>query len=262
MMRALYTATTGLASQQLNMDVVANNLANVNTHGFKKARAEFQELLYQTLQVPGSETELGTQQPASLQVGLGVRPVSTQRMFTQGSLENTGNPLDLAIEGDGFFQIIRENGDVAYSRAGVFNRDALGNVVTPEGLPLEPALSIPDDAVQITISRTGVVSALTGGSTTPVQLGQIELARFANPAGLVSLGGNLYGPSASSGDPIVGLPGESAFGTTAQEFLEGSNVNIAEELVDMIVGQRAYEINSKAVQTVDEMLQMANNMRR
>lgn len=262
MMRALYTSTTGLESQQLNMDVVANNLANVNTTGFKKARAEFEDLLYQTLQVAGAETALGTQQPTSLQVGLGVRAGSTQQQFTQGSLEATGNPLDLAIEGDGFFQVTRENGDIAYTRAGVFNRDSLGNVVNPDGLPLEPALSIPEDTVSITISRTGVVSALTGGSTTPVQLGQLELARFANPAGLTSLGGNLFAPSAASGDPITGLPGESAFGTVAQEFLEGSNVNIAEELVNMIVGQRAYEINSKAVQTVDEMLQIANNMRR
>jgi len=262
MMRALHTATTGLASQQLNMDVVANNLANVNTTGFKKARAEFQELLYQTLEVAGSETALGTQEPTSLQVGLGVRAGSTQRMFTQGSLESTGNPLDVAIEGDGFFQVIRENGEIAYTRAGVFNRDSLGNVVNPDGLPLEPSLSVPDNVTQITISRTGLVSALTGGTTTPVQLGQLELARFANPAGLTSLGGNLYQPSAASGDAITGLPGEDAFGTVAQEFLEGSNVNIAEELVDMIVGQRAYEINSKAVQTVDEMLQMANNMRR
>jgi flagellar basal-body rod protein FlgG len=262
MMRALQTATTGLVGQQLNMDVVANNLANVNTHGFKKARAEFQELLYQTVQVAGTETELGTQQPTSLQVGLGVRPVATQRLFTQGSLESTGNPLDLAIEGEGFFQVLQENGEIAYTRTGVFNRDSLGNIVTPEGLPLEPGLTLPDDTVQITISRSGVVSVLAGGSATPVQVGQLELARFANPAGLNSLGGNLYAPTPASGDPVLGVPGETGFGSIAQEFLEGSNVNIAEELVNMIVGQRAYEINSKAVQTADEMLQMANNLRR
>jgi flagellar basal-body rod protein FlgG len=262
MMRALQTATTGLVGQQLNMDVVANNLANVNTHGFKKARAEFQELLYQTVQVAGTETELGTQQPTSLQVGLGVRPVATQRLFTQGSLESTGNPLDMAIEGEGFFQVLQENGEIAYTRTGVFNRDSLGNIVTPEGLPLEPGLTLPDDTVQITISRSGVVSVLAGGSATPVQVGQIELARFANPAGLNSMGGNLYAPTPASGDPVLGVPGETGFGSIAQEFLEGSNVNIAEELVNMIVGQRAYEINSKAVQTADEMLQMANNLRR
>jgi len=262
MMRALNTATTGLVSQQLNMDVVANNLANVNTHGFKKARADFQELLYQTLQVAGTQTDLGTQQPTSLQVGLGVRPVATERIFTQGSLEATDNPLDMAVEGDGFFQVIQENGQVAFTRSGVFNRDSLGNVVTPDGLPLEPAITIPDDAVNITISKTGVVSVLTGGSSTPTQVGQVQLARFANPAGLNSLGDNLYATTAASGDAVVGIPGDTSFGTVAQGFLEGSNVNIAEELVNMIVGQRAYEINSKAVQTADEMLQMANNMRR
>jgi flagellar basal-body rod protein FlgG len=262
MMRALNTATTGLVSQQLNMDVVANNLANVNTHGFKKARADFQELLYQTLQVAGTQTELGTQQPTSLQVGLGVRPVATERIFTQGSLESTDNPLDMAVEGDGFFQVVQENGEVAYTRTGVFNRDSLGNVVTPDGLPLEPAITIPDDAVNITISKTGVVSVLTGGSATPTQVGQVQLARFANPAGLNSLGDNLYAPTDASGDAVVGIPGDTSFGSVAQGFLEGSNVNIAEELVNMIVGQRAYEINSKAVQTADEMLQMANNMRR
>jgi flagellar basal-body rod protein FlgG len=262
MMRALNTATTGLISQQLNMDVVANNLANVNTHGFKKARADFQELLYQTLQVAGTQTELGTQEPTSLQVGLGVRPVATERIFTQGSLESTDNPLDMAVEGDGFFQVVQENGEVAYTRTGVFNRDSLGNVVTPDGLPLEPAITIPDDTVSITISKTGVVSVLTGGSATPSQVGQVQLARFANPAGLNSLGDNLYAPTDASGDAVVGIPGDTSFGTVAQGFLEGSNVNIAEELVNMIVGQRAYEINSKAVQTADEMLQMANNMRR
>lgn len=262
MMRALDTATTGLVSQQLNMDVVANNLANVNTHGFKKARADFQELLYQTIQVAGTQTDLGTQEPTSLQVGLGVRPAATERIFTQGSLESTENPLDMAVEGDGFFQVVQENGEVAYTRNGVFNRDSLGNVVTPDGLPLEPAITIPDDTVSITISKTGVVSVLTGGATTPTQVGQVQLARFANPAGLNSLGDNLYAPTAASGDAVVGIPGDASFGTVAQGFLEGSNVNIAEELVNMIVGQRAYEINSKAVQTADEMLQMANNLRR
>jgi flagellar basal-body rod protein FlgG len=262
MMRALDTATTGLIGQQLNMDVVANNLANVNTHGFKKARAEFQELLYQTLQVAGTQTELGTQAPTSLQVGLGVRPAATERIFTQGALESTDNPLDMAVEGDGFFQVVQENGQIAYTRAGVFNRDSAGNVVTTDGLPLEPAITIPADTTSITISKSGVVSVLAGGSATPTQVGQIQLARFANPAGLDSLGSNLYAPTAASGDAVVGIPGEGPIGTVTQGFLEGSNVNIAEELVNMIVGQRAYEINSKAVQTADEMLQMANNMRR
>jgi len=262
MMRALDTATTGLIGQQLNMDVVANNLANVNTHGFKKARAEFQELLYQTLQVAGTQTELGTQEPVSLQVGLGVKPAATERIFTQGALEATENPLDMAIEGEGFFQVVQENGEIAYTRSGVFNRDASGNVVTTDGLPIEPAISIPDDTTTITISKSGIVSVMTGGSATPTQVGQVQLARFANPAGLNSLGDNLYGATPASGDAVVGIPGEEAFGSVTQGFLEGSNVNIAEELVKMIVGQRAYEINSKAVQTADEMLQMANNMRR
>jgi len=262
MMRALDTATTGLMGQQLNMDVVANNLANVNTHGFKKARAEFQELLYQTLEVAGTQTELGTQAPTSLQVGLGVRPAATERIFTQGALESTDNPLDMAIEGGGFFQVVQENGEIAYTRTGAFNRDSAGNVVTTDGLPLEPAVTIPEDTTSITISKSGVVSVLTGSSATPTQVGQIQLARFANPAGLNSLGSNLYAPTSASGDPVVGIPGDGSLGTVSQGFLEGSNVNIAEELVKMIVGQRAYEINSKAVQTADEMLQMANNMRR
>jgi len=262
MMRALHTATTGLVGQQLNLDVVANNLANVNTAGFKKSRADFQELLYQTQQIAGTETALGTQEPTSIQVGLGVRPMSTQRLFTQGSLEPTGNALDMAIEGGGFFQVIRENGEVAYSRTGIFHRDSLGNVVTPDGLPLEPAVTVPDDTVSITISKSGTFSVLTGGATTPVQVGQVQLARFANPAGLNSLGGNLYAPTNASGTAVVGNPGEGAFGTIAQEFIEGSNVNIAEELVNMIIGQRAYEINSKAVQAADEMLQVAGNLRR
>ena len=262
MMRALYTATTGLVGQQLSLDVVANNLANVNTTGFKKARADFQELLYQTMQVAGSETTLGTQVPSGLQVGLGVSPQSTQRLFAQGSLQSTGNSLDMAIEGDGFFQVLRDNGEIGYTRAGNFQRDSQGTIVTSDGLPLEPAISIPDDTLQITISKTGVVSVLAGGSSVPTQVGQIELARFANPAGLNSLGSNLYAPTNASGDAVIGNPGDAALGSIAQEFLEGSNVNIAEELVNMIVGQRAYEINSKAVQAADEMLQVAGNLRR
>lgn len=262
MMRALHTATTGLIGQQLNLDVVANNLANVNTTGFKKGRADFQELLYQTLQVAGAETPLGTQQPTGIQVGLGVKTMSTQRLFTQGSLQSTGNPLDMAIEGDGFFQVVRENGEIAYTRSGVFQRDSLGNIVTSAGLPLEPAVTIPEDTVQITISSSGVISVLAGGAATPTQVGQVQLARFANPTGLTSLGGNLLAPTAASGEPVVGTPGDGAFGSVSQEFIEGSNVNIAEELVNMIVGQRAYEINSKAVQAADEMLQVAANLRR
>ncbi len=262
MMRALYTATTGLVGQQLSLDVVANNLANVNTAGFKKSKAHFEELLYQTLEAGGNQTALGTEQPASLQVGLGVRPSSTFRSFTQGPLEATGNPLDMAIEGEGFFQVLQENGEIGYTRTGIFQRDSQGNVVTADGLPLEPAISVPSDVLSISISSSGVVSALSGASTVPVQLGQIELARFANPTGLTSLGGNLYDRSSASGDPLLGNPGDPAYGTISQEFIEGSNVNIAEELVAMIVGQRAYEINSKAVQAADEMLQVANNLRR
>ncbi|MFQ5508837.1 MAG: flagellar basal-body rod protein FlgG [Leptospirillia bacterium] len=262
MMRSLFTATTGLVSQQMNLDVVSNNLANVNTTGFKKSRADFEDLLYQTIQVAGTETTLGTQEPTSVQVGLGVRPLAVERIHTQGSLEGTDNPLDMAIEGEGFFQVIRENGEIGYTRAGIFQRDAVGNVVTPNGLPLEPAITVPSDATDIIISPTGAVSVLQGTSSTQTQIGQIQLARFANDVGLHSLGGNLLAPSAASGDPTVGNPGDPGYGGVTQGFVEGSNVNIAEELVNMIVGQRAYEVNSKAVQTADEMLQLANNLKR
>jgi flagellar basal-body rod protein FlgG len=262
MMRALHTATTGLVAQQLNLDVVANNLANVNTSGFKKSRADFKELLYQTQAVAGAQTNLGTQEPVSIQVGLGVAPMGTQRLFTQGSLAATGNALDMAIEGEGFFQVIRENGEIGYTRTGIFHRDSSGTVVTSEGLPLEPSITIPEDATNISISKIGVVSVLTSGSAIPTQVGQVQLARFANPVGLNSLGGNLYAPTPASGDGIIGNPGDGANGTIAHEFIEGSNVNIAEELVNMIIGQRAYEINSKAVQAADEMLQVAASLRR
>jgi len=262
MMRALHTATTGLVGQQLSLDVVANNLANINTTGFKKSRTDFEDLLYQTVQLAGADTPLGTQTPTNIQVGLGVRPVATPQLFTQGSLESTGNSLDMAIEGSGFFQVIRDSGDIGYTRAGNFQRDSQGTLVTPDGLPLEPAITIPEDALSIDISKTGVINVITGSSTTPVQVGQLELARFANPSGLNALGGNLYAPTAASGDAVLGTPGDQAYGTVAQEFLEGSNVNIAEELVNMIIGQRAYEVNSKAVQAADDMLQVANNLRR
>jgi len=261
-MRALYIAATGMEAQQLNVDIISNNLANINTTAFKKSRGDFQDLLYQTLKLPGASAGLGMQVPAGIQVGSGVRAASVQKVFMQGDFENTKNDLDLAIEGDGFFQIVMPDGTLAYTRAGSFKKDNTGRIVTSDGFPLEPSLSIPSDAVNVTISPDGIISVLQAGSSAPTEIGTIQLVRFPNPAGLNSIGRNLYLPTAASGEPIAGTPGDAGYGTIAQGYLETSNVNIAEELVNMIVGQRAYEINSKAIQVADEMMRTANELKR
>jgi len=262
MIRSLFTGATGMQAQQLNLDVIANNMANVNTTGFKKSRAEFQDLLYQTLRVPGAETGTGEQMPTGIQVGLGVRPTAVQKDFSQGDFRKTDGPLDLVIEGRGFFQVLQSDGEIAYTRAGAFKLDSDGNIVTADGLALEPSISIPADAESIFIAADGTVSVTQPGSNSPTQVGQIELARFANPAGLMAIGNNLFAETDASGDAITATPGEDGLGTVGQGFLETSNVAVVDEMVKMIVSQRAYELNSKVVQASDEILQMANNMRR
>jgi flagellar basal-body rod protein FlgG len=254
MLRALYSAATGMQSQQLNIDVIANNLANVNTTGFKKSRADFQDLLYQTIRTPGSPSTNTTQSPTGIQVGLGTRPAAVQRVFLQGGFTETGNPLDLAVEGDGFFQVTLPTGETTYTRAGSFKIDNQSRLVTSEGIPLEPAISIPLTAEQITVGQDGVVSATVPGQAQPSQVGQIQTARFTNPAGLRALGRNLYAETDTSGVPQLGTPGEDGRGTILQGFLEQSNVSVVEELIGLIVGQRAYEITARAIQAADDML--------
>ncbi len=260
MIRSLYTAATGMEAQRLNIDVVANNLANVNTTGFKRARADFQDLLYQDVKEPGAESAEGLQIPSGIQVGLGVRTVAVQKIFEQGDFVSTGNQLDLVIEGDGFFQVPKPDGEMAYTRAGAFKLDSEGRVVTSDGYPVEPALTIPTNTTSITVGTDGKVTVTQAGSNTPSEVGRITLARFSNPAGLKSIGRNLFTATDSSGEAITGNPGADGMGTVAQGFLENSNVNVVEEMVNMIVSQRAYEINSKAVTASDEMLQVINNL--
>lgn len=262
MMRALWTAGTGMVAQQANIDVISNNLANVNTTGFKKSRSDFQDLMYQTIRQAGSTTGPDTQLPTGVQIGHGVRQVATQKLYTEGSMQQTGNSLDVAIEGDGFFQITMPDGTVAYTRDGSFKRDSQGRVVTSEGFPLEPQITIPANATEISISSDGRVSATIPGQATPQDLGQLQLARFVNPAGLNSIGRNLLTETAASGTPTIASPGTDGTGTMVQRYLEMSNVQVVEEMVNMIVAQRAYEINSKAITTADEMLGQAANLKR
>jgi len=254
MFRALHSAATGMQAQQTNIDVVANNMANVNTTGFKKSRAEFQDLLYQTLRAPGGQAGQGASAPAGLQVGLGVRAAATQAMHSQGSLNQSGNALDLSIEGNGFFQITRPNGDLAYTRAGNFKTDSDGRLVTSDGFAVEPSITIPPDVTSISISSTGIVSVTQPGQTNPNEVGQLQLANFANPGGLLSTGHNLYAPTAASGQAVVANPGEEGTGALAQGFLEGSNVEVVTEMIDLIASQRAYEVNQRVITAADEML--------
>lgn len=262
MIRALWTSASGMMAQQLNTDVIANNLANVNTTGFKASRADFQDLLYQTIRPAGTSNTSGTQMPVGIQVGHGTRTIAIQKIFTQGDYEETGNPFDMVIEGDGFFQIALPDGSTAYTRAGSFKLDSMGRLVTSDGFLMKDQITIPQEAQDVTITSDGTVQALMPGQTLPQQLGVIELARFPNPAGLSSIGHNLYIATASSGTPITGTPGSNGLGTIVQRSLEMSNVKVVEEMVNLIVAQRAYEINSKAIQTADEMLGIANNLRR
>lgn len=261
MIRALWTAASGMQAQQLNIDVIANNLANVNTSGFKKSRADFQDVMYQSVKTTGAPSTNSTQ-AAGIEIGLGTTPAAVTKVFTAGNITNTGNELDLAIEGDGFFQIQMPDGTTTYTRSGSFKRDGQGRVVTSDGYPLMPEMVIPSNTTKISIGTDGTVSVLQSGQSSATTVGNIQLATFQNPAGLSSLGRNLYQVTDASGDATTGTAGQNGIGTLSQGFLEMSNVNVMEEMVNMIVGQRAYEINSKAVQAADEMLQQANNMKR
>ncbi|NWF36551.1 flagellar basal-body rod protein FlgG [Mariprofundus sp. KV] len=262
MMRALWTASTGMAAQSLNVDVISNNIANVNTNGFKRGRAAFQDLMYQQVKAPGSEaSSAGTQLPTGIQVGLGVRTAGVASIFSEGSFQQTDNPLDLTIQGRGFFQIQTPNGDTAYTRAGSFSIDAQGQLVTHNGDLVQPGITVPSDAQTIQVSADGTVSAVQPGGIQTV-LGQIQIADFINPSGLTHLGSNLFQVSNASGEPTIGNPNENGLGSIGQGMLEMSNVSMVEEMVNLIAGQRAYEMNSKAIQAADEMLQTANNVRR
>ena len=254
MIRSLWIAKTGLDAQQTQMDVISNNLANVSTSGFKRARAVFEDLLYQTIRQPGAQSSEQTQLPSGLQIGTGVKPVATERIFTQGNLQQTGNAKDVAIQGSGFFQVLMPDGTTSYTRDGSFQTDSNGQLVTASGYPVQPAITIPADAQTLTIARDGTVSVTQPGSPAATTIGTLQLAMFINPAGLQSLGENLSAETASSGTPSSSAPGSNGAGVLNQAYVETSNVNVVEELVNMIQTQRAYEINSKAVSTSDAML--------
>ncbi len=261
-MRALYTAASGMNAQQANIDNVANNLANVNTVGFKKSRIDFEDLVYQQITAPGTPTSQDAQAPLGLESGLGTRAVATVRNFAAGNLRSTSSPFDLAIEGNGFFQVALPSGETGYTRAGSLHANAEGQLVTSDGYALQPEISIPANAQSITISKDGIVSVSVPGQPEPQQVGNLELATFQNPAGLQALGGNVYAVTSASGDPTTGVPGVDGMGTIAQGFLEESNVSVVEEMVQMILGQRAYEANSRVIRAADEMLQQVNNLSR
>ncbi len=263
MIRALFSAASGMAAQQMNVDNIAHNLANANTVGFKNRRAQCQDLLYQSVIQPGAAAGQQTVVPTGLQLGLGTRPASNEVIFTQGAFTQTDNPLDLVIQGHGFFQVRRPSGELAYTRAGAFHLDRDGNLVTANGDPIDPQITIPPDAQSITIAQDGTVSYMQPNQTAAQQAGQIQLASFQNPAGLNSLGGNLYTPTDASGDPTVGSPGgQEGMGTIMQGYLEQSNVSVVEEFIALIVAQRGYEANSKVVQAADQMYQQVNNLAR
>ncbi len=260
MLRALWTAATGMTAQQENIDVISNNIANVNTTGYKKMRASFQDLLYQTVEQPGVPTSDTTQNPTGKQIGLGTRIAGTYGIFTQGNLIKTDRQLDVAIEGDGFFKVILPDGTEAYTRDGNFKLDKDGRIVTSDGYPLSPQITIPSNAIQISISPDGQVVAILDDHTT-TELGRITLVKFINPAGLQRIGNNLYIKTDASGDPIEANPGTQGLGVLKQGFLEASNVNIVEEMINLITAQRAYEFNAKAIKAGDEMLKTAANLR-
>mgnify|MGYP000392012391 CR=1 FL=1 len=264
MMRSLWTAASGMIGQQFNIDTIAHNLANVNTAGYKKSRADFEDLLYQTIRSAGTPATRDTLVPTGIQVGHGVRPAATQKMYSQGSLQNTGNKLDIAIEGEGFFRVQLYDGTFGYTRDGTFKIDSNGQIVNSNGYKLSPEIIFPEGFVftDISISQDGLVTVKVAGSDIPIEVGQIQLYRFVNPAGLKNIGQNLVKPTAASGPPIAGKPGYYGMGKVHQGFLEMSNVQVVEEMVNMIVAQRAYEINSKAIITSDSMLATANALKR
>jgi flagellar basal-body rod protein FlgG len=263
MIRALYSAASGMTAQQLNVDNIAHNLANANTVGFKTRRTQFQDLLYQSMVTPGASAGAQTVVPSGLQLGLGTRPASNAVILTQGNFLLTENPLDMVVQGRGFFQVRRPSGELAYTRAGNFHLDRDGNLVTSDGDPLEPQITLPPEAQSVTIAADGTVSYTQPGQTTAQVAGQIQLANFANPAGLNSIGRNLFTPTDASGEPTVGNPGgQEGLGTLLQGYTEQSNVSVVEEFINLIVSQRAYEANSKVVKASDEMYQQVNNLTR
>ena len=262
MIRALWTAASGMQSQQINIDVIANNLANVNTTGFKKSRPDFQDLMYQNLKSVGSPSTNSTEVPSGIQIGLGSKAAAVTKVFSPGNITQSGNDLDVAIEGDGFFQIIMPDGSTAYSRDGAFKKDSQGRIVNSDGYPLSPEMVIPSNASKVSIGNDGTVTVLQAGQDSPTSVGTIQLATFSNPAGLSSMGHNLYQQTDASGTANTGTAGQNGIGALSQGFLEMSNVSVMEEMVNMIISQRAYETNTKAVQAADEMLQQTNNIKR
>ncbi len=263
MIRALFSAASGMTAQQLNVDTIAHNLANANTVGFKQRRTQFQDLLYQNVVQPGAAAGAQTTIPTGLQVGLGARPSSNEIVFTQGNFQMTNNPLDAVIQGKGFFQIRRPNGEIAYSRAGNFHLNRDGVVVTSDGDPMEPQITLPPEAQSVTIAPDGTVSFVQPGQAAAQVAGQIQLANFVNPAGLNGIGGNLFMPTDASGEPVVGVPGgQEGLGSLRQGYVEASNVSVVEEFINLILSQRAYEANSKVVKAADEMYQQVNQLTR
>ncbi|MEO7717017.1 MAG: flagellar basal-body rod protein FlgG [Capsulimonas sp.] len=259
MMRALYTSATGMMAQQMNMDVIANNLANVNTTGFKRSRADFEDLLYQEMRPAGSVVAQGATSPTGIEVGLGVKAGATVTMFDQGTFQNTGQKLDVAIEGDGFYKVLLPDGTSGYTRDGAFKRDAQGKLVNSDGMAIQPEITIPDGSTDIAIGKDGTVNVTVGNASSSV--GKLTLTRFANPAGLEHIGGNNFKATDASGSAVDGTPGQEGFGSLSQGILEMSNVQIVQEMVNMITAQRAYETNSKSIQTADEMLSTANQLK-
>lgn len=261
-MRALFTAATGMEAQQAHIDTIANNIANVGTTGFKRSRTEFQDLFYETLRAPGATNADGAVLPTGVQIGHGVQLSAVNTIFSPGDRVNTGNPLDMAIDGAGFFQVQRPTGETVYTRDGTFKLNGQGNLVTAQGLAVIPNVQVPPDALSITVLPDGTINADQAGSTVPLNLGQMQIARFANPAGLRMTGGNLLEVTEASGAPELGTPDQNGFGSIAAGFLEGSNVEVAEELVQMILAQRAFEVNSRVIEAGDEMLQIAAQLAR
>ncbi len=262
MIRSLYSAATGMYAQQMNIDNISNNLANVNTNGFKKSQIQFQDLLYQTIDEAGAVTGDSTSKPVELTIGAGVKPVATHKIFSQGNLVNTNNPLDIAIDGDGFFTIRRGDGQEFYTRDGSFKINELGQMVTSDGYFLDPDITFPADTESVSISPDGIVMVKQYNEETPFQIGQIQLARFINPAGLKSVGGNRYMQTVTSGEAMLNNPARDDMGQLQQRYLEVSNVEIVEEMVNMIVAQRGYEVNSKSIRTAESMLETATSLKR
>ena len=261
-MRAMRTAASGMFAQKLNVDNIANNLANISTNGFKKARLEFQDVLYEVMRMAGASSETGIEVPVELQIGYGTKPSATERIYSQGNLVNTNNPLDLAIQGDGFFMVELPDGTTAFTRDGAFKLSKDGDLVTTDGYPLSSAITVPPEAVEVSIGVDGTVTVRNSGETDVSDVGQITLAKFPNPAGLEGLGRNLFMQTTASGDYVEAVPGESGLGLIRSGYVESSNVESVEEMVNLIIAQRSYEINSRAIQTSEDMMQIVNTLKR